>query len=174
MTADHFFLSLPPGPGTAILLPSATTGQAGQASPSVKGTSRIFVQFQGSYFLSLYIIFFGLPAFKFASFFLVEPRREGAGRAGWGSVPSGLRDAAAGRGRALLPGQGQTPPAELAQPATPEGPAPPRPPSGRRGGAQPAGCKPSAAARPCRLPGRIRLSAFKDGISWAWHEPQRQ
>lgn len=44
---------------------------------------------------------------------------------------------------------------------------------GRRGGARPAGSQPSAAARP-RLPGRIRLSAFKDGISWAWHELQRQ
>lgn len=48
------------------------------------------------------------------------------------------------------------------------------PSPGRRGGAPPVGSQPSAAARPSRLPGRIRLSAFKDGISWAWHELQRQ
>lgn len=65
---------------------------------------------------------------------LAGPGRVGSGRAGWGSLPSGLRDAAAARGRALRPGLGRTRPVELAQPATPEGPAPPRPrPPARRG-----------------------------------------
>lgn len=85
---------------------------------------------------------------------LAGPGREGAGRAGWGSLPSGLWDAAAAarRGRALRPGLGRTRPAELAQPGTPEGPAPPRPrppaPRGRtaRGAARPSRLSPGESA----------------------------
>lgn len=100
--------------------------------------------------------------------------QEGTGRAGWGSLRSRLRDAAAAaaaarRGRALRPGLGRTRPAELAQPVTPEGPAPPRLRS-----SAPRGRTARGAARASRLPGRIRLSVFKDGISWAWHELQCQ
>ena len=71
VTTGHFSLGLSPGPGTDILSPSATTGQARRTSPSVIRTSCIFVQFQSSYFTSLYINFCGSSTFKFVSFFLI-------------------------------------------------------------------------------------------------------
>lgn len=107
---------------------------------------------------------------------LARRGREGAGRAGWGSTGASVRDAAAaaaGRGRAL--GLGGRNPAEPVRPAS--GPGGPRaaaaPAPGSEGAHSPRGTSQAWRLRD-RFLGRIHLSAFKDGISWAWHVSQCQ
>lgn len=97
------------------------------------------------------------------------------GRTGWGSLSGGAGTRPRrGVGVRSDPGWGGPRLAEPARPAAPEGPAAQRPWPPAAEGRTTRLEQATPGARSSQLRGRICLSAFKDGISWAWHELQRQ